>query len=275
MRQHEYHEGDLIFKQGDPSACVYRIVSGEVEIFTELDGQTIVLGTVKAGEFLGEMGIIEVRPRSASARVKDHVTAVLLEEREFLRLMSEEPVTAYRLIVRLSERLRIANTRLTEAIVAKDAWTDSKEDTAVRSEAGKLPSPDKMESGSGDLRLTLFPASQPLTRYISQEGVCVGKFPFSVGRLPKEREPKPTIPIDLTLPDSTPFKLSRQHFSVNRSREGYIVRDLGSTLGTELNGEFLGEQFGRDHKDLRMGENIITAGGLGSPFVFKVFLEEA
>ena len=272
MKQHDYHDGHLILKEGDPSGCVYQIISGEVEIFTELDGKTVVLGTVKAGEFLGEMGVIDGHPRSASARAKTQVTAMVLEKWEFLRLISEEPASAHRLIARLCERLRLVTSKLTEAIVSKEVWPHAMEDTASKGESGYLPTQDKIKSGMADLRLTLFPGSQSSIPYMSKEGVSVVKFPFCVGRLPKANEPRPAIPMDLSLPDSTPLRLSRRHFSLDRSREGYIVRDLGSTLGTEVDGEFLGEQFGRDYKDLRMGENIVTAGGLGSPFTFKVLL---
>ena len=54
-----------------------------------------------------------------------------------------------------------------------------------------------------------------------------------------------------------------------------MVLDLGSTLGTEVNGEFLGEHFANDVKYLNTGENTITAGGMESPFTFTVRLEKA
>jgi len=54
-----------------------------------------------------------------------------------------------------------------------------------------------------------------------------------------------------------------------------VVLDLGSTLGTEVNGEFLGHHFGKDFEYLEIGENAVTAGGVGSPFTFKVLLEQA
>jgi hypothetical protein len=54
-----------------------------------------------------------------------------------------------------------------------------------------------------------------------------------------------------------------------------VVLDLGSTLGTEVNGEFLGEHFDKDVKHLHMGENTITAGGMESPFTFIIRLEKA
>ena len=67
MEQRQYKAGDIILKQGEESEFAYRVITGEVEVFSELEDQKVVLGIVKAGEFLGEMGIIEGRPRSASS----------------------------------------------------------------------------------------------------------------------------------------------------------------------------------------------------------------
>ena len=269
MEKRGYDAGDVILSEGDPSDFAFQIMSGEVEVFKEIDGQAVMLGTVKAGEFLGEMGIIEDQPRSASARAKNHVTAVLLERDEFLRLMSEDSSSAHRLIARLCERLRIADRKLAEATVSRDVIDAPI--VASRKPAAQA----EINSRSTDLRLKLLPTSALLTSYLPKEGLLVSRLPFSVGRSPIGNEPKPTVPIDLSLADSRPFRLSRQHFSLSQHLERYVVLDLGSTLGTEANGAFLGYQFEKDLQYLEVGENSITAGGVGSPFTFKVLLEQA
>ena len=82
MTKHSYKEGELVFKEGDPSHFACRIVSGEVEVIKELDDQTVVIGNVKEGEFVGEMGVIEGRPRSATVRTKSEVTAELISKED-------------------------------------------------------------------------------------------------------------------------------------------------------------------------------------------------
>ena len=47
--------------------------SGSVDILRELDGDPILLGTVGAGQFIREMGVVENRPRSATARAASDV----------------------------------------------------------------------------------------------------------------------------------------------------------------------------------------------------------
>ncbi len=275
MEQCEFKPGDLILQEGDPSDLVYETISGEVEIFTKLEDRTIILGTVKSGEFLGEMGIIEHRPRNASARAKTQVTALRLEKWEFLKLMSENPSSAYRLIIRLSERLRALNEKLTEATLSEQTATYTIENAPPENVSLSLPIATENNQAIEDFRITLLSSSPYVLRHMPQEELPVTKFPFSVGRQPLDGESPSRVPIDLSLPDAPPFRLSRQHFALSNHGNGYVVLDLRSTLGTEVNGEFLGEHFDKDVKHLHMGENTITAGGLGSPFTFIIRLEKA
>ena len=274
MEQCEFNPGDLILQEGDPSEVVYETISGEVEVFTKLEDRTIILGMVKAGEFLGEMGIIEHRPRNASARAKTKVSALRLEKWEFLKLMSENPSSAHRLITRLSERLRALNERLAEATLSKQTATSTLENTSSGISSLGAPITTQGREDMEDLRITLLSSSQYVAQHMPQEKLAVTKFPFSIGRKPLDGEPSSSVPMDLVLPDGPPFRLSRQHFALGQQGNGYVVLDLGSTLGTKVNGEFLGENFANDCTYLNLGENTIIAGGMESPFTFTVLVEK-
>lgn len=274
MKKREYNPGEIILKEGDPSDVVYKIVSGKVEVFKEQDGQTILLGVMKAGEFLGEMGVVDDEPRSASARAKTQVTMIIYEEEEFFSLISQDGSLAEKMILRLCERVRTLTRKL-----AKTAFSTKTGDTAVEEapvgEPQDVPAQASPEGESTHLRLTVLPLSERLLPSLPKEGITVMELPFSVGRLPVGKEPKPVVPIDLGIEDSRPFRLSRQHFAFYQNPKGCGVLDLGSALGTEVNGVFLGHSFGKDFEYLKRGENKITAGGSGSPFTFKVLLESA
>ena len=69
--------------------------------------------------------------------------------------------------------------------------------------------------------------------------------------------------------------LSREHFAFYLNPQGICVVDLRSTLGTQVNGEFLGHDFSKDFVYLKKGENKISAGGIDSPFTFRAVVEEA
>ncbi len=254
MQQRDYADGELIVTQGAPSDYVYRIRSGEVEVFSELEGQEVVLGSMKEGDFLGEMGIIEGQKRSASVRAKGPVAAELLERSEFFRLISEDTSAASLLITRLGDRLRAVSEKLAQAEVSREA-------------------PPPRPPDAPDRRLQLFAASEPLRPLIPEEGLELAELPFSIGRK-SEGQTGSGVEIHLTLPDSKPYRLSHQHFALALLEDRCAVLDLGSTLGTRVNGECLGQDFGRDFKALDPGENEIVAGGSNSPFVFRVVLCE-
>ncbi len=274
MKRQEYNPGDMILQEGDPSDVVYKIVSGNVEVFKEHDGQTVILGVMKAGEFLGEMGVVDDEPRSASARAKNQVSMIIYEEQEFFRLISRDGSSAERMILRLCERVRTLSRKLAEITVSRRT-ADAIKDETPGGEIQDLPVQTRSKSESAHVRLTLFPLSEQLLPSLPKEGISVMKLPFSVGRLPVGKEREAVVPIDLIISDSRPFRISRQHFAFYQNPEGCGILDLGSALGTEVNGVFLGHNFGKDFEYLKLGENRITAGGVGSPFRFKVLMESA
>ena len=91
-----------------------------------------------------------------------------------------------------------------------------------------------------------------------------------MGRIHFEGEGVSALVPDLLIEDSPPFRLSRQHFMITRSGQQLLISDLGSTLGTIVNGQAIGHHFMRDTAPLIRGENDVLAGGRGSLFEFVV-----
>jgi CRP-like cAMP-binding protein len=112
MTRTHFAEGQILFREGGPPECVFRLLSGAVDILRELDGDPILLGTVGAGQFIGEMGVVENRPRNATARAVNEVEVEILTPPEFLDQIASSPSAARELIQRLSQRLREADDRI-------------------------------------------------------------------------------------------------------------------------------------------------------------------
>lgn len=108
MKTLSFNKDEVIFRQGDNAACMYDITSGSVGIYmsygTESENQLTVL---KAGEFLGEMGLIEAYPRSATAiAMEDGTELQEIGEPEFDEFFKVQPERLLAIMRQLSERLR-------------------------------------------------------------------------------------------------------------------------------------------------------------------------
>ena len=266
-----HHAGNLIFREGDVGDTVAYILSGRVEILKRVGGQEVVLGEIGAGDYVGEMSILEGRPRGASVRAISEVQLRLLSPTEFTERLRSEPDTALQLIVRLSERLRSANERLAEQIVVNGKAPAVPAVAVVEKPAGQAAAPGTASLSNGTLRL--FPDSPQTADALPSDGLLIEAIPFRVGRPVGRREKSASQPVDLKIPDKKPFRLSRSHFSIVRDREGYAVRDVRSHLGTVVNGELIGQNAPRTMATLVAGENLVVAGGKDSPFAFRLVYE--
>jgi CRP/FNR family transcriptional regulator, cyclic AMP receptor protein len=219
----------------------------------------VLLGHVRGGEWLGEMGVIEGRSRSATARAADGEVEVLTA-RQLLEQVSSDPALVRDLILRLSIRLRRIEDKIAGDLLpfAHDRSPDGTDQTA------------SVAVIADDATILLAAQNEALRARIGAAAIHVAKLPFLAGRIPVEGEAKPLRLPDLLIEDEAPFRLSRQHFMITRSGDRLILSDLGSTLGTIVNGQAIGHHFTKDAAPLHRGENHVVAGGWDSPFEFLV-----
>lgn len=258
----QFKKGEVLFHQDDPSDRVLRIRSGEVEVLREVGTAAVVLGSVRESEWLGEMAVIENRLHSATARAAADGVAEVFTAREFLNRLSSDPSRARDLILRLSIRLRSIEDKIAEDLLLPSFADGRRLDERGRTASGAV--------SGGTVTISLSARSDALRARIGGASIDITSLPFVVGRAPVAGEAAPRKRPDLVIEDEKPFRLSRDHFAITRSGDHLFLYDLGSTLGTIVNGQGIGECFMQDAAPLQLGENRVIAGGWGSPFEFTV-----
>ncbi len=107
-----YTPGEVIIRQGEAGDCMYVLQSGQVEVLRTKDGKEVRLALCGEGDFIGEMAIFQREVRSATVRALVETRALVLEKSAFLRQVHEDPSLAYRMMQRMSHRIREVNVEL-------------------------------------------------------------------------------------------------------------------------------------------------------------------
>ena len=84
----ELAAGTLLFSEGETGSCAYLVMSGRVEIFLTREGREVPLAERGPGEIVGEIAILDARPRSASARVIENSELAVIGAEQIAHRMS-------------------------------------------------------------------------------------------------------------------------------------------------------------------------------------------
>lgn len=243
---------EVIFRRGDPSECAYLIEAGQVEVLEGDPGRPVRIAVLGEGDIVGEMALIDERPRSLTARAVGAASLSTVSREQFVKLMFDDPAEGLRYLRAFFERLRTMNARV--------ARLDS---PGVARAVPLRPA----------IRIRLIPLTVMSELSLPAEGRVIERFPFRVGREPLKGKSRLSMN-DLGLPDEEPFNVSREHFAIDREGDALVVFDRGSFLGTIVNGSQIGGRRTAGSAPLHPGTNEIIAGSQDSPFRFSVVAGE-
>ena len=105
-----FDAGTVIIKEGERGVGFYMILDGKVEVRRK--GK--ILSTLSAGEFFGEMGMIDDQPRSADVVAVSPTTTFGLSPWSFTATVTANPEIALQMMKVLVNRLRTSSKALTE-----------------------------------------------------------------------------------------------------------------------------------------------------------------
>ncbi|MCR5089577.1 MAG: cyclic nucleotide-binding domain-containing protein [Oscillospiraceae bacterium] len=136
MKQLSFNKDQVIFEQGTFSRTMFDIISGKVGVFsaygTENQCQLAVLGSEQT---LGEMGMLELYPRSATAvALEDGTVLAEIGEEELTDYFKNQPEKLLNIMRQLSHRLRKTDKLLADACRTVSENEDAGLNGSARSE---------------------------------------------------------------------------------------------------------------------------------------------
>ena len=103
----------VIFEKGSPGDEMMVILNGRLQVsVADGDRQEIVLGTVGSGEIVGEIAMLDGQGRSASAITLEPCELLVIQRKDFMPFLEQNPKAAIDLIMVLALRLRLNTEQL-------------------------------------------------------------------------------------------------------------------------------------------------------------------
>lgn len=85
LRRRRFRRGEVIFHQGDPGDALHVVASGSVKIvLPSAEGEEAIIATIHAGDFFGELAVLDGAPRSATAAAVEATETLSLPRETFL-----------------------------------------------------------------------------------------------------------------------------------------------------------------------------------------------
>jgi signal transduction histidine kinase len=114
-----FEVGEVIFYEGAAGDAMYLIRSGGVAVIRGTFESPLILGYRDAGEFIGEMALIDDLPRSATVVALSEVRLLKITREDFQQLLDESSLLDHNLLRKLSTRLRAADDERTASAAAQ------------------------------------------------------------------------------------------------------------------------------------------------------------
>jgi CRP/FNR family cyclic AMP-dependent transcriptional regulator len=93
--------GQVLTTQGQPGCEFFIVLEGEVEV---RQGDRVI-ATRRAGEYVGEIALLDRRPRTATVVAITPVSVEVLSRREFMSLLAQAPELAEQILATMAQRL--------------------------------------------------------------------------------------------------------------------------------------------------------------------------
>lgn len=118
--ERQFTNGQVIFQKGDPGTSMMAVLNGRVRIsaYSE-DGREIILNMIEPSQLFGEIALLDGKERSADATAMGKTNLLVLDRRDFVPFLEDNPKIMIRLFDVLCNRLR-QTSEMVESIAFLD-----------------------------------------------------------------------------------------------------------------------------------------------------------
>jgi cAMP-dependent protein kinase regulator len=88
LQPESFQAGEVLFREGEPGDKFYIIESGQVQVTQNVEGREVELSLRGPGEYVGEIALIQNRPRTATIKALEDTTLLSLEAGYFHELVT-------------------------------------------------------------------------------------------------------------------------------------------------------------------------------------------
>ncbi|GMO26168.1 MAG: hypothetical protein Ta2B_06240 [Termitinemataceae bacterium] len=107
-----YPVNTLIFSEKELGTEMFVVQKGKINITKIVDNKEIILATLKQGDVLGEMGLIDQKPRSANAVATEDCEIMAIAKAVYLPLLKDANAIIERICKTLAQRICTMHERI-------------------------------------------------------------------------------------------------------------------------------------------------------------------
>lgn len=126
-RHLQVRAGDLIFREGEPGEHLFIVCVGQVKVFCEGAQGVVELARLSAGEFFGELALLDREPRSASVRAQSDCELLALSREALLTVLAGNSELLGNFLAGLTSTVRRNTERFVEARLEQQRISDQME----------------------------------------------------------------------------------------------------------------------------------------------------
>jgi len=116
MIYRDLQRGSVIYKQGSCGKSVCFVVEGELSVIHRNEGEDVQIATIRRGEAVGELAIIDGLTRSADVVAATDTSVLILKQVDFDRLVEEKPAIGVKMLKSLARAMSMTLRERSETL---------------------------------------------------------------------------------------------------------------------------------------------------------------